>query len=465
MESNCEVGGWIRLPKTSSHNLDKYKEKLTYVSRYKDEGEEAKSVRSYIETEDSLYVPRRFLDYTEFLDRTKSIPIDTVFPKAPDPNHPKVKNPKEQKKFMDDLYEAITTRKDVLACAVTGSGKTVCALSLIPKLKQKTIVLVHTEDLRDQWISEIEDKLGIPKDQIGIIQGNKNTSKDKPITISLIQTLARREPSNDLFQDFGFVILDEAHRIATEFFNDVVAKFPAKYRLALTATPNKKDGSDVVLFLHFGKVSVMAETEVMPVRVFVHRRPCSIKKGPIRLATFILRKSKDRNLMLADHIIKAYKKGRNIIGVSGSIEQIQTIIEMVATEVPREDIGQLTATKLVGKKSVKVSKEDRDIAKTKRVILATDGLVREGLDIPRLDMGIDLEPFYNATQRVGRIRRYVEGKKLPYWITILDECEFYKYDPILEENVVDRHDFNMLFRARLNDYNSQGFEIISYDGK
>jgi superfamily II DNA or RNA helicase len=451
MTDSIDLGGWIKFPKSKLPNWKAIKKDLSYKSPFPDDEGLHKVILCYRESDNYLEIPRCYMEVSNCVDKTTSIPIEHEFTRTPNPNHPKVKNPEAQAKFMDDLYDAMISRNNVLASAVTGSGKTVCALSLIPKLKQKTIILVHTDVLKDQWIAEIESKLGIPKEDIGIIQASKNTSEGKLITISLIQTLARRESSLDLFNSFGFVILDEAHRIATEFFNDVVAKFSAKYRLALTATPNKRDGSDVVLYRHFGQVSVLATSEVMDVTVYVHNRYEERMWGKgDRAVVSCLSKSYQRNEQLIAHIVKAYKKGRKIIAVSNSVTHIQSLIKKLSFLVDPNDMGQLTATKKIKGKTIKTKKEELDLAKTKRIILATDGLVREGLDIPDLTMGIDLVPFYNATQRIGRVRRYLEGKKNPYWITFYDtnslEC-------------------TIMYNSRLKDYKEEGFKVVEYEGQ
>ncbi|AHC30483.1 hypothetical protein CC53_gp066 [Rhizobium phage vB_RleS_L338C] len=47
-------------------------------------------------------------------------------------------------------------------------------------------------------------------------------------------------------------------------------------------------------------------------------------------------------------------------------------------------------------------------------------MMTEGIDIPRLDAGIDVLPRGDATQLIGRIRRPRPGKPEPVWITLLD---------------------------------------------
>lgn len=449
MSITSYVGGWIHLPKDLV-DVDTLKTKLTYISPFAEDDGTRKTIRSYIDTDSYILVPREYQHgYTlDVVDKTTSIPIDYSFTKTPDPYHVRVKNKEAQAKFMGDIYKELLKCKNVLAYALTGSGKTVSALSVVPKLKQKTLVLVNTEALRDQWIEEIHDKLGVPREDIGIIQGKKNTSKDKPISVAILKTLALRDSSLELFSDFGFVILDEAHVVATEFFNDVVAKFSAKYRLALTATPEKKDKSHAVLNYHFGPIRVTANTKVMPVRVFIHKRQQGDYWGDTdRAIVHSLSKSRRRNDMLVEHIVKAYRKGRNVLAVSHAVEHVQKIIGLLKSHIPEEDIGQLTATKKINGKSVKMKKHETDEAKTKRVIVATDGYVREGIDIPQLTMGIDLVPFYNATQRIGRVRRFVEGKVQPYWITILDE---------------DITECYIMFMARKKDYLANNFDLVEY---
>lgn len=97
-----------------------------------------------------------------------------------------------------------------------GRGKTVMALDIISKLKQKTIIIVHKEFLMNQWIERIEEFL--PDARVGKIQGPLFDVEDKDIVIGMLQTLYIKDYGSKAFSQFGLTIIDEVHRIGSEQF-------------------------------------------------------------------------------------------------------------------------------------------------------------------------------------------------------------------------------------------------------
>jgi superfamily II DNA or RNA helicase len=65
---------------------------------------------------------------------------------------------------MEDMRQAFCQYDEIQAIAPTGTGKTVTALDTAAWYGQKTLVMVHLERIADQWIEEIQDKLGIPRE-------------------------------------------------------------------------------------------------------------------------------------------------------------------------------------------------------------------------------------------------------------------------------------------------------------
>lgn len=96
----------------------------------------------------------------------------------------------------------------IMLAAATAFGKTTVASYLIQKAVQKghkCAFIVDRKELLDQSAARfIEDGL-----DVGIIQGqHEMTDYSKPVQVCTIQTLARRK-----MQDFGLVIIDEAHTL------------------------------------------------------------------------------------------------------------------------------------------------------------------------------------------------------------------------------------------------------------
>ncbi len=63
------------------------------------------------------------------------------------------------------------------------------------------------------------------------------------------------------------------------------------------------------------------------------------------------------------------------------------------------------------------------VKKEARIIFATYSMITEGIDIPRLDIGIDATPRATCEQLVGRIWRPLPGKDKPIWYTIKDKAD------------------------------------------
>lgn len=91
----------------------------------------------------------------------------------------------------------------------TGKGKTILGLNLAYSLRQKTLVIVHKDDLVDGWSKDC--KLCFGDDfKVGIYKAKKREIGEQ-VTIATIQTLNRldAETLEEFQSNFGLVILDE----------------------------------------------------------------------------------------------------------------------------------------------------------------------------------------------------------------------------------------------------------------
>lgn len=112
-----------------------------------------------------------------------------------------------EKEYMKEVTYAVQP-KNIIQLP-TGKGKSILALHIAQKLKQKTLVLVHKDDLVVGWTKDIKLCFGNDID-IGLIKA-KSRKVGKQITIATVQTLSRmsEEELNKYTSEFGLVVQDE----------------------------------------------------------------------------------------------------------------------------------------------------------------------------------------------------------------------------------------------------------------
>jgi hypothetical protein len=93
--------------------------------------------------------------------------------------------------------------------ATTAFGKTVVAAKLIALRGVNTLVLVHRQQLMEQWVERLASFLDIPRKEIGRIGGGRKQANGK-LDVALIQSMVRKGVVNDLVGDYGHLILEES---------------------------------------------------------------------------------------------------------------------------------------------------------------------------------------------------------------------------------------------------------------
>src|SRR5690606_13523299 len=109
----------------------------------------------------------------------------------------------------------------------------------------------------------------------GMIAGGKR----KPtgvIDIATYQSLINLKDNTvlSLVQDYGHVIVDECHHVSAPRFEMVLNEVRARYVLGLTATPDRQDGHQKIIFMAAGPIrhKVKSQTdEQVEQQVQVHQ--------------------------------------------------------------------------------------------------------------------------------------------------------------------------------------------------
>lgn len=138
--------------------------------------------------------------------------------------------------YQTEAVDQLLQKPVGLLHATTGSGKTIMAMLIAQRLSLKTLVVVKDLTLLKQFVTDIQEKLGITPMYYGgtISKAYKETINTNIITVTSIQSV---DKVPDL-QSFWLVILDEVHTmLGSDIRRNWVGSLTNPYVYGLTGTP------------------------------------------------------------------------------------------------------------------------------------------------------------------------------------------------------------------------------------
>ena len=467
----AELSGWLWMPKAAFADLQGTRERLTFVPKKRGD-DPPQPTEMFAEEGDRIGIPAAlgmewFGGRVAVLDRTTRGEPFLSECERPDPNHPAVRDPAAQAALMAAMEEHVSNNPWPLRFrveAATGTGKTVLGAWLAGGVvRRKALVLSHLSRINDQWVDAFHRLLGVPLERIGRCYGGAKEWRDRDVVVSTYQSMMNPGSwPEDFYRQFGCVVADENHRAAAHAFSRAMWQFPAAVKFGLSATQRRRDGAHVVVEAHLGKVALTGQAAALPLKVYPvwhrsSREPWGKDHGA---RTKCLATDPRRNARIARIVKQMHAEGRYVLVVSEKVYHLEALRELCAQAgIPEGDMGLFVAQRNGFKVEVVNGREQRVATKVKvkqveldrvlrecRVVLATYGMVKEGVDVPRWDAGIDATPQSAAVQLVGRVRRPLPGKREPIWVTIVDE----------------RCDRSLwYYRQRLKDYEACGAEVVA----
>jgi superfamily II DNA or RNA helicase len=390
------------------------------------------------------------IDVTLSDERYGGVPIDVEFCGALRP---------EQQQAADALLREDT---GVLS-ASTAFGKTVVAAYLIAQRRVNTLVVVHRQQLLDQWVRALSQFLGIETNEMGQIGGGKRKPTER-MDVAMIQSLVRQGVVDDVVGKYGHVIVDECHHISAVSFEQVVRQTKARYVTGLSATVVRKDGHHPIILMQCGpvryRVDARRQAEKRPFDHKVIVRPTGFRLPPhlenaalysIQEMYSLLSADDERNQLIVQDVVAAAQAKRFPVLLTERREHIEVLAELLAPHI--QNIIVMTGG--MGKRQrQRLAEQIANLPVDQaRVIVATGRYLGEGFDNDQLDtlfMALPISWRGTLTQYAGRLHRLNETKR---------EVIIYDY---VDENVPVLAKMHAKRRAG---YKAIGYEIASQDDK
>jgi len=319
--------------------------------------------------------------------------------------------------------EALMAHDTGVLAATTAFGKTIVAASLIAERNRNTLVLVHRQQLLDQWVARLRAFLDINPDRIGVVSGGKKRPTGV-IDVATIQSLVRKGEVSDLVADYGHLVIDECHHLSALSFEAVARAAKAKYVLGLSATVTRKDGHHPIIFMNCGPIRYRVNAKKQAAaRPFSHRvvlqktvfraaRQDTNSQTSIQDLYGLLARDETRNAMIFHDILTALELGRSPVVITERKDHLQKIAERLAKFAKNVVV-------LKGGMKAKERKRATEALESipdgeERVIVATGRYLGEGFDDNRLDtLFLTMPISWRGTlaQYAGRLHRLHTAKR------------------------------------------------------
>ena len=316
---------------------------------------------------------------------------------------------------------------DGIIHAPCGSGKTEMGIALIQALGVRTMVVVHTVDLQQQWAERLA-KYGVTSHLIGGGSKNARIVGEEPVTIGMVQSLYRRPEELDANAGkFGLMLVDEADMAPAKTVSDVIERLRTGARVGLTATPTREDGLQPSLEMLMGPIrSVVTGGDLEACGVRVSFTVECIKTGwaPTEdpAAGFVAAMSEmivdeDRNRLIVETIKAKIAEGHTVLALSQRVDHAKLLAEMLGCDA-------LVSTTKASKRAGIL-----DDLRNGHIDCATaTQLADKGLDAPTISCVVMCTPSRakgRTEQRAGRALRPVKGKLRPVIVDFLDDHGLY----------------------------------------
>lgn len=358
-----------------------------------------KTVRPLIRNIVSIPIGRLDLipDGYEIIDRRVQAPMQ--FPEF------KFKLRASQQAVYDEIQD------NAIINAWVSWGKTFTGLAIAGKLEQKTLVVTHNTNLRGQWAKECEKAYGIKP---GII-GSGEFDLSGPVVIGNVQSLYRR--IDDIKEVFGTVILDEMHHVSSPTFTRIVDEMPARYKIGLTGTLERKDGRHVIFRDYFGNTVFKPPKEnfLTPLIHVLKSEIRFLDGGFTPWAERINQLTFNQEYIHSVSLIasKYAAEGHKVLVVSDRVHFLKSCAKLVGEpavcitgEMPFEEREKVMKQVASG---------------SKNILFGTQAIFSEGVSLDALSCLVLGTPVNNEpllTQLIGRVIRKKEGKVQPVIVDI-----------------------------------------------
>ena len=296
----------------------------------------------------------------------------------------------------EDAIKEILKYDSSICVAPPGFGKTLIGAKIFEQRAVKTLIILNKNMLLDQWISRFVDYFGYKKSDIGFLGKSQNRLNGN-IDIATMQSLNNIP---ELVENYTQVIVDECHHIPALTFEQIVKNFKGKYILGLSATPNRKDELDPILYQQLGNISYeYKKPKTHTNRLLVIKTEFISSADNYASIINELVSNEDRNRQIAKTIKENID--RKILLLSDRIEHLNLLENILKEE-------KIDFVSVHGSQNKKEQVENMQKVKTSSLILATSSFFGEGIDFPHLNTIIFATPisFYGRLiQYLGRIGR------------------------------------------------------------
>jgi superfamily II DNA or RNA helicase/very-short-patch-repair endonuclease len=339
--------------------------------------------------------------------------------------------------------------------ATTAFGKTVLAANLIAARGVNTLILVHRQQLMEQWIERLMQFLGLAANEIGRLGAGRKKLTGR-IDVALIQSLVRKGVVKDLVADYGHLVIDECHHLSALSFEQVARRAKARYILGLSATVIRKDGHHPIIHMQCGPVRHRVDARQQAAeRPFSHEvivRPTGFHLSgetdddpriAFQQICHALYQDDARNRLIVAEILEALRAGRCPLVLTERTEHIDILTDMLNEKVAHLIVlkGGLSKTELKAATDKLASIPESE----PRLIIATGRYVGEGFDDSRLDtLFLTMPVSWKGTiaQYAGRLHRLHDGKQ--------------------QVKIFDYADLDVPMLSRMFDRRCEGYEAIGY---